>query len=209
MIASSDRNNRRSNLDEYGTAASIDGMLSVMIIVTGLSFMFALPGLIGFSADMQQGFQITAKSIQAMDIGKAIIFSEEGQKAAFAYAKEPPPDDGKTKPQGRYEGKTVEEWLGELGINLSSNDFDVYMKTEDMRKFTPVMEVHMSLEDINNAGDLMNYIKKTIYNLLYDYVVGGERLRGKFNTQITTDYGKVIIIIEKGSEEIENKPIIS
>ncbi|KPQ42313.1 MAG: hypothetical protein MPEBLZ_03137 [Candidatus Methanoperedens nitroreducens] len=29
-------------MDEYGTAASIDGMLSVMIIVTGLAFMFAL-----------------------------------------------------------------------------------------------------------------------------------------------------------------------
>jgi hypothetical protein len=192
-------------MDEYGTVASIDGMLSVMIIVTGLAFMFALPGLIGFSADMQQGFQITAKSIQAMDIGKAIIFSDEGQKAAFAYAKEPPPDDGKTKPEGRYENKTAEEWLGELGINLTSNDFDVYMKMENMEKFTPVMEVHTSIEDIKNAGDLINLIKKTIYNLMYDYFIGGERLHGKFNTQITTDHGKIILQIEKGSEEIEIK----
>ncbi len=194
-------------MDEYGTVASIDGMLSVMIIVTGLAFMFALPGLIGFSSDMQQGFQITAKSIQAMDIGKAIIFSEEGQKAAFAYAKEQPPDDGKTKPQGRYEGKTVEEWLGELGIDLSSNDFDVYMKTEKMEKFTPVMEVHTDIADIRNADDpikfLKEWIKKTIYNLMYDYFVGGERLHGKFNTQITTDYGKVILLVEKGSEDIK------
>lgn len=193
-------------MDEYGTAASIDGMLSVMIIVTGLSFMFAMPGLIGFSADMQQGFQITAKSIQAMDIGKAIIFSDEGQKAAFAYAKEPPLDDGKTKPQGIYEGKTVEEWLGDLGINLSSNDFDVYMKVENMEKFTPVMKVHTNIEDMAKAEDkskfLKEWIKKTIYNLMYDYFVGGERLNGKFNTQITTDYGKVILLVEKGSEEI-------
>lgn len=195
-------------MDEYGTAASIDGMLSVMIIVTGLSFMFAMPGLIGFSADMQQGFQITAKSIQAMDIGKAIIFSDEGQKAAFAYAKEPPLDDGKTKPQGRYEGKTVEEWLGDLGINLSSNDFNVYMKVENMERFTPVMEVHTDLNDIQNANDpikfLKEWIKKTVYNLMYDYFVGGERLHGRFNTQITTDYGKVILLVEKGSEEVKN-----
>jgi uncharacterized membrane protein len=192
-------------MDEYGTAASIDGMLSVMIIVTGLSFMFAMPGLIGFSADMQQGFQITAKSIQAMDIGKAIIFSDEGQKAAFAYAKEPPLDDGKMKPQGRYENKVTEEWLETLGINLASNDFDVYMKMENMERFTPVLEVHTSIADIWNAenklGFLKEWIKKTVYNLMYDYFVGGERLHGKFNTQITTDYGKVIILVEKGSEE--------
>ncbi|HWQ96254.1 MAG TPA: hypothetical protein VN368_02665 [Candidatus Methylomirabilis sp.] len=198
-------------MDEYGTVASIDGMLSVMIIVTGLAFMFALPGLIGYSADMQQGFQITAKSIQAMDIGKAIIFSEEGQKAAFAYAKEPPPDDGKTKAQGRYDGKTAEEWLGELGIDLSSNDFDVYMKMESMEKFTPVMEVHTNLTDLKNAKNkpefLIKWIKKSVYNLMYDYVVGGARLHGKFNTQITTDYGKVILLIEKGSEDPEeSKP---
>lgn len=198
-------------MDEYGTAASIDGMLSVMIIVTGLSFMFAMPGLIGFSADMQQGFQITAKSIQAMDIGKAIIFSDEGQKAAFAYAKEPPQDDGITKPKGKYENKTAEEWLGELGINLSSNDFDVYMKTEEMRKFTPVMEVHTNIEDIvkseNKPKFLIEWIKKTVYNLMYDYFVGGERLYGKFNTQITTDHGKVILLVEKGSEEIDTNPL--
>lgn len=192
-------------MDEYGTAASIDGMLSVMIIVTGLAFMFALPGLIGFSSDMQQGFQITAKSIQAMDIGKAIIFSEEGQKAAFAYAKEPPQDDGFTKPIGKYENKTAEEWYKELGIDLASNDFDVYMKMENMEKFTQVLEVHTSISDIWNAenklGFLKEWIKKTVYNLMYDYFVGGERLHGKFNTQITTDYGKVIILVEKGSEE--------
>jgi hypothetical protein len=196
-------------MDEYGTAASIDGMLSVMIIVTGLSFMFALPGLIGFSADMQQGFQITAKSIQAMDIGKAIIFSEEGQKATFAYAKEPPLDDGKTKPQGIYEGKTVEEWLGDIGINLSSNDFDVYMKMENMERFTPVMEVHTSIRDIVKAENkpefLVNWVRKTIYNLMYDYFVGGKRLHGKFNTQITTDYGGVILLVEKGAEDIETR----
>ncbi|MCE8428418.1 MAG: hypothetical protein J5U19_08535 [Candidatus Methanoperedens sp.] len=192
-------------MDEYGTAASIDGMLSVMIIVTGLAFIFALPGLIGFSSDMQQGFQITAKSIQAMDIGKAIIFSEEGQKAAFAYAKEPPADDGKTKAEGKFEDRTAEDWLETLGINLASNDFDVYMKLENMKKFTPVLEVHTSIGDILNANEkpefLKNWIKKTIYNLMYDFFVGGERLHGKFNTQITTDYGKVIIIVEKGSEE--------
>ncbi len=167
MIASNPQSNPRNKMDEYGTAASIDGMLSVMIIVTGLAFMFSLPGLIGFSSDMQQGFQITAKSIQAMDIGKAIIFSEEGQKAAFAYAKEPPPDDGKTKPEGRYEDKTAQEWLETLGIDLASNDFDVYMKTEEMKKFTPVMEVHTDIADIRNANDpikfLKEWIKKTIY----------------------------------------------
>lgn len=194
-------------MDEYGTAASIDGMLSVMIIVTGLSFMFALPGLIGFSADMQQGFQITAKSIQAMDIGKAIIFSDEGQKAAFAYAKEPPLDDGKMKPQGIYEGKTAEEWLGELGVNLSSNDFDVYMKVESMERFTPVMEVHTNIMDLKNAKNrpefLIKWVKKSVYNLMYDFFVGGERLHGKFNTQMTTDYGKVILLVEKGAEESE------
>lgn len=147
-------------MDEYGTAASIDGMLSVMIIVTGLAFMFALPGLIGFSADMQQGFQITAKSIQAMDIGKAIIFSDEGQKAAFAYAKEPPQDDGITKPKGKYENKTAEEWFKELGIDLASNDFDVYMKMEDMKKFTPVMEEHMDIADIWNADDPIKFFER-------------------------------------------------
>ncbi len=75
MIASNPQSNPRNKMDEYGTAASIDGMLSVMIIVTGLAFMFSLPGLIGFSSDMQQGFQIIARSIQAMDIGKAIIIT--------------------------------------------------------------------------------------------------------------------------------------
>lgn len=38
---------------------------------------------------------------------------------------------------------------------------------------------------------------------MYDYFVGGERLHGKFNTQITTDYGKVILLVEKGSEDIK------
>ena len=194
-------------MDEHGTVAAIDGMFSVMIITTGLAFLLAMPGLIGFSADMQQGFQVTQKSMQAQDIGKAIIFSEEGMKAAIAFSKEPPMDDGKTEPNGTYENKTTKQWLEELGINVAYNDFDVYMKTESMNKFVPVLEVHDSITDIFNADDpiaeLKNWLKKTVYNLMYDYFIGGEQLQGKFNTQITTDYGKVILIIEKGAQEIK------
>jgi hypothetical protein len=194
-------------VDERGTVAAIDGMFSVMIITTGLAFLLAMPGLIGFSADMQQGFQVTQKSMQAQDIGKAIIFSEEGMKAAIAFSKEPPLDDGKTEPNGTYENKTTKQWLEELGINVAYNDFDVYMKTESMNKSVPVLEVHDSITDIFNADDpiaeLKNWLKKTVYNLMYDYFIGGEQLQGKFNTQITTDYGKVILIIEKGAQEIK------
>lgn len=190
-------------MDERGTVAAIDGLFSVMIITTGLAFLLAMPGLIGFSADMQQGFQVTQKSMQAQDIGKAIIFSEEGMKAAIAFSKEPPPDDGKTEPEGTYENKTTKQWLEELGIDVAYNDFDVYMKKESMNKSTPVLEVHDSITDIFNADDpiaeLKNWLKKTVYNLMYDYFIGGEQLQGKFNTQITTDYGKVIVIIEKGA----------
>ncbi|KPQ42314.1 MAG: hypothetical protein MPEBLZ_03138 [Candidatus Methanoperedens nitroreducens] len=71
--------------------------------------------MIGFSADMQQGFQITAKSIQAMDIGKAIIFSDEGQKAAFAYAKEPPQDDALQSRKGNMRIKPQKNGLKNLG----------------------------------------------------------------------------------------------
>lgn len=191
-------------MDERGTVAAIDGLFSVMIITTGLAFLLAMPGLIGFSADMQQGFQVTQKSMQAQDIGKAIIFSEEGMKAAIAFSKEPPPDDGKTEPTGTYENKTTKQWLEELGIDVAYNDFDVYMKKESMNKSTPVLEVHDSITDIFNADDpvaeLKNWLKKTAYNLMYDYFIGGEQLQGKFNTQITTDYGKVILIIEKGAQ---------
>lgn len=194
-------------MDERGTVAAIDGLFSVMIITTGLAFLLAMPGLIGFSADMQQGFQVTQKSMQAQDIGKAIIFSEEGMKAAIAFSKEPLPDDGKTEPTGTYENKTTKQWLEELGINVAYNDFDVYMKKESMNKSTPVLEVHDSITDIFNADDpiaeLKNWLKKTVYNLMYDYFIGGEQLQGKFNTQITTDYGKVIVIIEKGAQEIK------
>lgn len=194
-------------VDERGTVAAIDGMFSVMIITTGLAFLLAMPGLIGFSADMQQGFQVTQKSMQAQDIGKAIIFSEEGMKAAIAFSKEPPLDDGKTEPKGTYENKTTKQWLEELGINVAYNDFDVYMKTESMNKSVPVLEVHDSITDIFNADDpiaeLKNWLKKTVYNLMYDYFIGGEQLQGKFNTQITTDYGKVILTIEKGAQEIK------
>lgn len=194
-------------MDERGTVAAIDGMFSVMIITTGLAFLLAMPGLIGFSADMQQGFQVTQKSMQAQDIGKAIIFSEEGMKAAISFSKEPPMDDGKTEPNGTYENKTTKQWLEELGINVAYNDFDVYMKTESMNKSVPVLEVHDSITDIFNADDpiaeLKNWLKKTVYNLMYDYFIGGEQLQGKFNTQITTDYGKVILIIEKGAQEIK------
>ncbi len=185
--------------DERGTVAAIDGMFSVMIITTGLALLLAMPGLIGFSADMQQGFQITQKSMQAQDIGKAIIFSEEGMKAAIAFSEAPPPDDGKTQPTGTYENKTTKQWLDELGINVAYNDFDVYMKTESMNKPTPVLQVHDSITDISGAASIYTWLKKTVYNLMYDYFVGGERLQGKFNTQITTDNGKVILIIEKGA----------
>ena len=186
-------------VDERGTVAAIDGMFSVMIITTGLAFLLAMPGLIGFSADMQQGFMVTQKSMQAQDIGKAIIFSEEGMKAAIAFAREPPPDDGRTMPTGTYENKTTKRWLEELGINVAYNDFDVYMKKESMNKSTPVLEVHDSITDISGADSLYIWLKKTVYNLMYDYFVGGEQLQGNFNTQITTDYGKVILIIEKGA----------
>lgn len=190
-------------LDESGTVSAIDGMFSVMIITTGLALLLAMPGLIGFSADMQQGFQITQKSMQAQDIGKAIIFSEEGMKAAIAFSGKPPQDDGKTEPTGTYENKTTKQWLEELGINVAYNDFDIYMKTESMNESTPVLEVHDSITDIFNANDpisqLKNWLKKTVYNLMYDYFVGGEKLQGRFNTQITTDNGKIILIIEKGA----------
>jgi hypothetical protein len=186
-------------MDEHGTVATIDGMFSVMIITTGLAFMLVMPGLIGFSADMQQGFQVTQKSMQAQDIGKAIIFSEEGMKAAIAFSKEPPPDDGESEPTGIYENKTTKQWLKELGIDVAYNDFDVYMKKESMNKSTPVLKVHDSISDITSAASLYIWLKKTVYNLMYDYFVGGERLQGRFNTQVTTDYGKVILIIEKGA----------
>ncbi len=194
--------------DNGGTVAAIDGMFAIMIVTIGIAFLLAMPGLIGFSSDMQQGYAITEKSIQAQDIAKSIMFSEEGTKAAIAFSVQPPPDDGATQPAGTYAGKTTSQWLQSLGVNIAYNDFDVYMKTPSMKKYSPVLQVHDSIWSIFSASNpltqLWLWIKKTVYNLSYDFFVGGERQQGRFNTQITTDNGTVIVSIIKGSEELTN-----
>jgi hypothetical protein len=196
---------------DCGTVAGIDGMFAVMIVTIGIAFLLAMPGLIGFSADMQQGFAITGKNIQAQDIGKAIMFSEEGAKAAIAYSVQPPPDDGTTPSNGTFTNKTSKQWLQTLGINYAYNDFDVYMRMSTMQKNTPVLRVHDDIESIFNASSIWTtltqlwlWIKKNVYNLSYDFFVGGERHQGRFNTQITTDNGIVVLTVIKGSVELTN-----
>ncbi len=77
-----------------------------------------------------------------------------------------------------------------------------------MTKNTPVLQVHDSISSIFSASNPLTqawlWIKKTIYNLGYDFFVGGERHQGRFNTQITTDNGTVIVTIIKGSQELTN-----
>ncbi len=195
---------KRFVCNDSGTISAIDGMLALMIITVGIAFLLAMPGLMGFSADMQQGFSVTEKSIQAQDIGKAIMFSEEGSKAAIAYAAQPPPDDGATPPSGTFAGMTSAQWLQALGINIAFNDFDVYMRMSTMQKNTPVLQVHDTFPDLFHPATWWAWIKKTIYNLGYDFFTGGERQQGRFNTQITTDNGIVVITVIKGSEELTN-----
>ncbi len=190
--------------DNRGTVAAIDGMFAVMIITIGIAFLLALPGLIGFSADMQQGYAVTSKSIQAMDIAKAIIFSQQGEFAAFAFTSELPPDDGNTPPAGTFEGKMPDQWLEDIGITTAYNDFYVYMKTPSMQKYTPVLNVQESYGSIWNPATWLDSIKKFIYNLEYDSFGGGEKQQGRFNTQITTDNGTVILLVVKGSDELTN-----
>ncbi len=190
--------------DDSGTIAAIDGMFALMIITVGIAFLLAMPGLMGFSADMQQGFAVTEKSIQAQDIGKAIMFSEEGSKAAIAYSVQPPPDDGVTPPSGTFAGMTSEQWLKALGINVAYNDFDVYMRMSTMQKNTLVLPVHDTLPNLFDPSSWWGWIRRTIYNLGYDYFTGGEKQQGRFNTQITTDNGTVVITIVKGNEELTN-----